>query len=282
MATSSEVRGSNAPRFLIAEWRAWIAAVTFLTRIPAYRFAAHDAADLPASSVYFPLVGAVVAAIGTLAYVAANALWPIPLAVIVSVAATVWATGAFHEDAAADSFDGFGGGWSREQILTIMKDSRVGSYALVGVVLLLAAKIAALCTIATNAGPAPLALTGGVPRALLAGHVLGRWSSLPLIWRHPYVRAGEEGRASAGKPFVGGVTLGRLAVATILTALMVIAAAGSRAPIVIAAALVVMVAGGRYARRRIGGITGDVLGAVNQFVELATYLALAARPLSIA
>ena len=140
-----------ATRRVYVEWRAFVAALTFLTRIPAYPLAAHDASDLPASSAYFPIVGLVVAAVGGLAYFGAALLWPAPLAVVLSVASTVWVTGAFHEDAAADSFDGFGGGWSREQVLAIMKDSRVGSYALVGVTLLLFAKIASLSTIAAGA-----------------------------------------------------------------------------------------------------------------------------------
>lgn len=278
MTVPAEMRPS-ATRQLQAEWRACIAAFTFLTRIPAYHLARHDASDLPASSAYFPLVGVVVAAVGGLAYLGAASLWPAPLAVVVCVASTVWITGAFHEDAAADSFDGFGGGWSREQVLAIMKDSRVGSYALVGVVLLLLARIGALSTIAVASSDSREA--DAVFRALIAGHVLGRWSGLPLIWRYPYVRPTDEGgRSSAGKPFVGGVTVGRAIAATVLAFAIVFAAIGSKALIVVGVAVVVMALGGRYAHRRIGGISGDVLGAVNQFVELSTYLVLAARPLT--
>ena len=279
MTIPAEARPS-ATRLLQAEWRACVAAFTFLTRIPAYHFAAHDASDLPASSAYFPIVGVVVAAIGGLAYLGGALLWPAPLAVVLSVAATVWITGAFHEDAVADSFDGFGGGWTRDQVLTIMKDSRVGSYALVGVFLLLLAKIGALSTIALGADPRGVGALA-VLRALIAGHVLGRWSGLPLISRYPYVRATEEGgRASAGRAFVGGVTIQRTIVATVIAFAIVIAAIGWKAPIAIGVTIVVTALGGRYARRRIGGITGDVLGAVNQFVELSTYLVLAARPLT--
>jgi adenosylcobinamide-GDP ribazoletransferase len=258
-----------------SEWRACVAAFTFLTRIPAYHLAAHDASDLPASSAYFPFVGLVVAAVGALAYAGAAALWPAPLAVVLSVASTVWITGAFHEDAAADSFDGFGGGWDREQVLTIMKDSRVGSYALVGVLLLLFAKVGSLSAISPAGSIAIL-------RALIAGHVLGRWSGLPLIWRYRYVRRDDEGaRPSAGKPFVAGVTTQRAVVTTLFAFAVVIAATGWKSPVAIGVAAIVTALGGRYAQRRIGGITGDVLGAVNQFVELSTYLVLAARPVTI-
>src|SRR5262249_19711416 len=140
---------------------------------------------------YFPVVGLVVGLSGALAFGFAAELWPPALAVIVSVGFTVWLTGAFHEDALADAFDGFGGGWDRAQVLSIMKDSRVGSYALVGVLLVMAAKITALVAIADATTSARGLLTPGavaVGRALIAAHVAGRWSSVALMANHAYVR----------------------------------------------------------------------------------------------
>ena len=274
-ANASTASGSRAS----TEWRAWVAALAFLTRLPAHHLATVGVEDLPASATYFPVVGLVVAAIGGLVYLAAAALWPAPLAIILAVATTVWLTGAFHEDAVADSFDGFGGGWSREQVLTIMKDSRVGSYALVGVTLLLLAKIVALVVIAIGANDPSTSGAGAVLRALIAGHVLGRWSSIPLIWKYEYVRATESGaRPSAGKPFVSGITTPRALTATALAVGIVVATCGWKASVLLIVATLVTAIGGRYAQARIGGITGDVLGAVNQFVELSAYLALAAGP----
>src|SRR3954470_2640703 len=137
---------------LRAQTRALAAAFTFMTRVPLGALASHDPAGLPASSVYFPVVGLAVGLVGGIVYALSVQLWPTPLAVVLSMCATVLMTGAFHEDALADAFDGFGGGWSREQVLAIMKDSRVGSYALVGVTLALATKFAALHTVATSGG----------------------------------------------------------------------------------------------------------------------------------
>lgn len=267
-----------SPGFARAQLRACAAAFTFLTRIPIGGAIAHDADDLAGSAVYFPIVGLVVGALGGVAFGAARQLWPALLAVILSVAFTVWLTGAFHEDALADSFDGFGGGWSTPQILAIMKDSRVGSYALVGVVLVLAAKIASLSILA---GQAPASRTSGivdVARALIAGHVLGRWSSVVLIARLPYVRAESDGaKPAAGKPFVGAVTPVRLLAATLLTGTIVAVALGQRAVIAGLVAVAATWVAARYFVRRIGGITGDALGGANQLVELSVYLALAAR-----
>src|SRR3569833_4192228 len=166
--------------FVGGQARALAAAFTFMTRVPLGALASHDPADLPASAVYFPVVGLAVGLIGGGVFLAASWLWPLSIAVVLSMCATVLVTGAFHEDALADAFDGFGGGWSREQVLAIMKDSRVGSYALVGVTLTLITKFAALTTLASSDA------RGGVARALGVAHVLGRWSSLLLIRRYPY------------------------------------------------------------------------------------------------
>jgi adenosylcobinamide-GDP ribazoletransferase len=266
-------------------WRAQLcacaAAFTFLTRVPAWRLVAHDPSHLPAAATYFPLVGLAVGLAGAVAFAAALALWPAPLAIVVSVAFTVWLTGAFHEDALADALDGFGGGWDREQVLAIMKDSRVGSYALVGVVLAIAAKLAALFAI-FNAASVHGALTRdgalAVARALVAAHVLGRWSSVFLIARHPYVRAdAAEQKPAAGRPFVGAVTRERLLLGSGLALLFAGAALGRSVVLVGAVALLIAWIAGRYFVRRIGGITGDALGAANQLVELGVYLTLAAR-----
>ena len=260
-------------------WRALVGAFTFLTRLPVSGLAAHDPGDLPLSVVYFPLVGLVIALAGGVAFGIALTMWTSAIAVLLSIAATVFATGAFHEDALADAFDGFGGGWMRDQVLSIMKDSRVGSYALVGVTLTLGVKALALVTVADSAPmDTPIARTITLARALVAGHVLGRWSSVPLIWRLPYVRPTVEGeRASAGKPFVDGVTLSRVAAASALSGLIVVLALGRRAVAPIVVAVVVTLIAARYFTRRIGGITGDALGAANQLVEVCVYLALAAR-----
>jgi adenosylcobinamide-GDP ribazoletransferase len=251
--------------------RACVAAFTFLTRLPVSQFAEHDASDLPAATAYFPAVGLVVGLIGGLVYLVASFFWPPLIAVILSVAATVLSTGAFHEDALADSLDGFGGGWTHAQVLSIMKDSRVGSYALVGVVLALATKVAVLTDISASS-------VGAVARALVAGHVLGRWSSVPLIWRWPYVRPTEDGeRPSAGRPFAASVTGARLFAATVFSLVVVGVTLEWRALAVCVVAAGVTWLSGQYFNRRIGGITGDALGAANQLVELAVYLTMAAR-----
>lgn len=239
----------------------FFAACTFLTRLPLSGSAHVDTETLARSSVWFPVVGAVVGGFGALTLIAAEKVWPPFVAAVLSLLATVLLTGAFHEDALADAADGFGGGWTRERILEIMKDSRIGSYGTVALVLVLSARVGCLAAMAPMDGA----------RALVGAHVLARWSSLPLIRWLPYARAD-----GAGKPFVGAVTGPRLFAGTLLAALLVTLALGWRAlPAGLAAAAVTAIAA-RYFRARLDGITGDCLGATNQLVELVTYLTVLA------
>lgn len=245
-----------------------LSAVVFLTRIPCPSWVGGDPAHLARSTAYFPLVGVLVGLVGAAVYMLAAVAWTPLVAAALSTAATVWLTGAFHEDALADACDGFGGGWEKAQVLTIMKDSRIGSYGAVGLALTLVTKVAVLAVLG-EAGAVVAA------RALLVGHLLGRWSSLPLMWALPYVS--QEGAKS--RPFAASVTGARLAAGT-LTAVGVTAAAlaplGAAAVVAtLACAAGVTLLGGRYFRRRLGGMTGDCLGAANQLVELTTYLLLA-------
>lgn len=244
-------------------FRGLLAAVMFLTRIPVPSALGHREDDLARSTVFFPLIGALVGAVGGGVFLLAERLWTVPIAVVLATAATVRLTGAFHEDALADACDGLGGGWSREQVLTVMKDSRIGSYGAIGLILVVGLKLAALAAL-----PAP-----SVVGALVAGHVLGRWSALPLIFAHPYVRETE----GTGKPFAAGVTAARLIGGSALAVAFVVAAVGRDALGAFAAAALVTLLAGRYFRRRIGGITGDCLGAANQLVEVSVYLVLALR-----
>lgn len=247
--------------------RAFFTALMFLTRIPCPRWVGYEPELLARSTVYFPVVGVVVGLWGAALYGAAAWGWTPLVAAVLSTAGTAWLTGAFHEDALADACDGFGGGREPARILEIMKDSRVGAYGVVGLALALLAKVGALASL--DAGLAA--------RALVAGHVLGRWSSLPLIWRLPYVR--ETGGKS--RPFAASVTTPRLVLGTGLAAAAVAAVLPHRVPLAAAVLLVAAAVtglAGRYFRRQIGGITGDCLGAANQVVELATYLAVAWHP----
>lgn len=240
--------------------RPFLTAVMFLTRLPCPRWVTHDSVDLARSTVYFPVVGALVGGIGAGVFLGAHLIWPPIVALIVALAAVTWSTGALHEDGLADTVDGFGGGWTEEDALSIMKDSRIGTYGVLGLLFVVAAKLAVLATMT------PI----GIVKALVAGHVLGRWSSLPLIWQYEYVREA----SATSTPIAWSVTSFRLVLGTVGAAAIVALVLQAQALPVLGAALCVTGLAGWFFRRSIGGITGDTLGAANKVVELSTYLVL--------
>ena len=238
-------------------------AVRFFTRLPVPDWVGHSAEALNRSARYFPAVGMLVGGIGALVYVAATHLWPQPVAVLLSMAATVYATGAFHEDGLADMVDGLGGGWEKQRILEIMKDSRVGSYGVVAVVLALLGKFALL-----NSLDAAL-----VPVALLAGHAVSRLCSTALLATMDYVR---EDLLAKAKPLAtrisGGETL--VALLFVVVSLAWLPSEKALAGCVLAALATLWLAA--KFRRWLGGYTGDCLGATQQVSEIAFYLGLLA------
>lgn len=252
---------------LVHQLRLFFIALQFFTRLPIPRWVGFDAQWLQHASRYFPLVGVLVAAFTALVYYAACRLWPAPVAVLLSTAAGIYLTGAFHEDGFADMCDGFGGGMTRERVMEIMKDSRIGTYGAVGAGLLVALK----CVLLSAMEP-----TGAVA-ALLIAHPLSRVAAVSLIWKLDYAR--DEGKA---KPMAQQMT----------TAEFITAAASGAAPLIAVGlldasawpALAAAVAAAAAATvwlaakfvRRIGGYTGDCLGAVQQVTEVVIYLCLAA------
>jgi adenosylcobinamide-GDP ribazoletransferase len=242
----------------------FFAALSFLTRIRTPRWVAFSSDMLERSVVFFPVVGALVGLWGALLYRVSVAGWPSPVAAVVAIGGTILLTGALHEDALADACDGFGGGWDRAAILRIMKDSRIGAYGAIGVGLSLLARTAAIIAIA----PAGAAT---VMRALVVAHVLSRWTSVPLMWRCPYVREGE----SKSRSVTVNATGCKVGAASVVVGGIVLPIDQGRSMAAMVAAVVVTTAAARYFNRRLGGITGDCLGAVNQVVELTTYLMFA-------
>lgn len=252
---------------MIHQLRLFFIAVQFFTRLPIPRWVGFEQAWLNHASRYFPLVGLVVGIIAAAVYALA-ALWlPAPVAAVLSTAATIYITGAFHEDGFADTCDGLGGGMTRERALEIMKDSRVGAYGAIGIVCMLAAKLTALATL-----PPVSAIA-----ALLLAHPLSRLAATSLIWKMDYARA--EGKA---KPLAVRMTNKEFLIA-VLTVLLPAAALllydALDLAALAAALLATTLAAGWLARKfahRLGGYTGDCLGAVQQLAEAAIYIAILA------
>ncbi|MFN3522471.1 MAG: adenosylcobinamide-GDP ribazoletransferase [Phenylobacterium sp.] len=240
-----------------------LCAVQFLTRLPTPPLRDFDPAWISRSARYFPLVGQMVGALSAAVLLACAQVWSGAVPALLALAAGVLLTGGFHEDGLADTADGLGGGTSPQRRLEIMKDSRLGTYGALALVLALGLKAAAL------AGLAPLSAAA----ALLAGHGAGRAAAVLAMGALPYVARGE---AAKWKPAPETLKAWEIALAVALAAwplaLLAPAAAGLGLALGAAFALVPALA----ARRLIGGYTGDVLGAVEQAFEVGFLLGVAA------
>ena len=123
------------------EIHVFFTALMFYTRIPCPKWVDHDPEFLNQSIRYFPLIGWIVGIISGLFLYLPGTYFSIPVAIILSLIISVLITGAFHEDGFADTCDAFGGGWTKKKILEIMKDSRLGTYGVIGLLLLISLKI---------------------------------------------------------------------------------------------------------------------------------------------
>lgn len=239
-------------------------AIRFFTRLPVPAWVGHSAEALNQSARYFPAVGLLVGGIGALIYLGAAMLWPKSVAVLLSMAATIYATGAFHEDGLADTVDGLGGGWEKLRILEIMKDSRVGSYGVVAMVLALLGKFTLLSALDDAL----------IPFALLAGHALSRFCATLLLTTMDYVR---EDLLAKAKPLATRLAPGALLVAGLFAVLPLVFLPFSNAITGVLLAALATFWFARLFKRWLGGYTGDCLGATQQLSEIAFYLGLLAH-----
>lgn len=240
-----------------------VAALQFLTRIP---IRLRAAPDLAALVVWFPLAGAVIGVIAGGVGAAAAALTSPLVAGAIAVTTGLLVTGAFHEDGLGDVADGFGGGYTVERRLEIMKDSRHGTY---GVAAMCSSIVVRMLAVASLPGSAT------VFAAVIAAHVVARGAAVGLMATVPLARHG-----GLGADYGQATSPRRGAAAAAMTVLLGALAVGWWIGPAVAAAVVAVAAVGALARRKIGGISGDVLGAAEQVAEcavLVTLVALAVR-----
>lgn len=244
----------------------------FLTRIPVGNAGSGDQNDLAASTQYFPLVGVIVGATISCMFWFTQLLWSNELAITLSVITAVMLTGGFHEDGLADVADS-AGAWTTTRKLEIMRDSRIGTYGALALILALLITILSLTNIANTTSNSHSSVTL-VAISLLAAHVLGRWSSLVLIYTTPYARDD-----AANKVFADGVTQQRLIFGCVTTLLVLIACFLVLPQSVLVAFVIACIAIALlrlWFLKHIDGITGDCLGAANKLVEISIYLSFAA------
>jgi adenosylcobinamide-GDP ribazoletransferase len=281
----------NPTHPLLHQLRLLLVALQFLTRVPVPGWVCEgfQAGWLNTCVRYFPVVGALVGCVGAAVLWAALVFWPPQVAALLAVAVTVWLTGAFHEDGLADTLDALGGYVPRERALAIMKDSRIGTYGAAALVLSLGLRVALLGSLAAVD---PL----GAALALVAAHVVGRTAAVMVMAWLPYAGDAEHAKA---KPLATAVDAASVQWAAVwgLALLAGLALADASVGLadgqagdlslldgmsmrwlwVLAATAGVVWAMRRWLTQRLGGYTGDALGATEQFTEMAVLLVLASR-----
>lgn len=254
------------------ELNIFFTAIMFYTRIPCPRWIKHDNAALNKATRYFPLIGWLVGGVAAVVFIFFSYLFNLSLGILFSMVATILLTGAFHEDGFADMCDGFGGGWTKKKIMLIMKDSRVGTYGLAGIGLLLAIKFFALHQLIIILPPQqPLLLL----IVFISAHALSRFTAATLIFTHSYARDTDDSKT---KPVAQALSSLNLLVAAVFALLPLLGLSLlSQQPFFIALLVplfLLKVYLGRYFTRWIGGYTGDCLGATQQLAEVIVYLFL--------
>ena len=247
----------------LRQLRLFFLALQFFTRLPIPRWVGFRREWLGQTARFFPLIGWIVGAFCALVLSGAKYILPPVPGLLLATIAGVLLTGALHEDGFADVCDGFGGGTTRERVQDIMRDSRIGVYGALGIALLLALKLSCLAVLPAT----------GAAAAMLAAHPLSRAIAATLMWRLDY--AGNEGKAAALARRLSGSEMLFAAACGLLPLFALIglgffpwraALAGGVLAIILALYLV------RLFVRRMGGYTGDCLGAVQQLSELGFYL----------
>ena len=244
------------------EIKIFFAALTFFTRIPLPLSSDMNSEELlNRAAKYFPLTGWLIGGLCALVLWLSGFVLPHSIAIVLSMVAGVLITGAFHEDGFADTCDGFGGGWTKERILDIMKDSRIGSYGAIGLVLILLAKYLLLAEL-------PFAQ---LPLILIAAHSLSRLASTHCIITHEYV--GNHATSKA-KPLCSEITKTEMAIAMVFGIAPLFLLGNYWLLLTLIPVFIAKWWLTRYFNKWIGGYTGDNLGAIQQVTEIVFYVAV--------
>lgn len=247
------------------EVRIFFTALMFYTRIPCPKWVDHSAEYINKSTRYFPLIGWIVGGIAFLFLYSGNFLFGVPIAIILSMIASVLTTGAFHEDGFADMCDGFGGGWAKEQILDIMKDSRLGTYGAIGLLLILLLKFFLTLQLIDFFETEWLLIV----LIIISSHSLSRFVASTFIVSHDYVQDADNSKVKPvakslkTRDVLIGAVWGFIPFVGLIYFLEIWYVAFAIVPLFLGKAYL-----GRFFKKWIGGYTGDCLGATQQVTEV--------------
>lgn len=239
-------------------------ALAFFTRIPSPKWVVFSKEYRQKSIAYFSLIGILVGGLAALIFLGLHYILPLSIAILLSMVSSIYLTGAFHEDGFADVCDGFGGGWHKEKILTIMKDPRVGAFGALGLFLLLGLKFASLYEVQNKAL---------IPLVIVSGHSVSRLKAAILVYQLPYV---SDSKTSKSKDRAVGMSK----TALLLNVIFGIIPLFFFKNYLVFLCLIPSFLGMWFLllkfKKWIGGQTGDCAGATQQFCEVIFYISLVA------
>ena len=238
--------------------RGFVAGISFLTRVPVG--ADIGERDIAASVAWFPVVGALVGAVSGAVYVLASRAWAPLVASLLAIGASIAITGAFHEDGLGDTADAFGAASTGRDPQPVLKDPRMGTFGVVALVLGIGLRVALVASLTPRAGAL----------ALIAAHTLARGVSAATVVSAPSAGGGLGSSYAALAPRWRGVVA--VVVALVIASICI----GIAGPMALAIAAVAALLQARWAERALGGVSGDVLGTIEQSGELVTLLVAAA------
>lgn len=250
--------------------KVFLTAVMFYTRIPCPSWVDHSPDYIQKCTKFFPVIGWIVGIIFCVVLLGCKQILPIEAAILLAILATILTTGAFHEDGFADVCDGFGGGWTKDKILEIMKDSRLGTYGAVGLIINFLLKFYLIYSI-LNITNVPIAIA-----IFISAHTLSRLMSVGIIRFGEYAR---EDATSKVKPIAIGISKTDFFI-VILLGLTPFVILIFFTNLIIFITIIPLISCAyflnKYFKKWIGGYTGDCLGCTQQVTEILFYITILA------
>lgn len=245
------------------EIRIFFTALMFYTRIPCPKWVDHNPIYMKESARYFSLIGWIVGGISATVFILTNQFFSTNISILLSIATSIRITGAFHEDGLADVSDGFGGGWTKDKIILIMKDSRLGTFGVLSLIIVLLLKFTSLQEIPTHT----------IPFVIIFGNVLSRTIAARMLYRGNYVQNNNNAKAGSAADKLSTTSL----LVNILFGIVAFAFFLEWIYLLIIPILIILeTLMYRFYKKWINGYNGDCAGAVQQISEVVIYLTLLA------
>ena len=233
-------------------------ALSFFTRIPFPRWARFKKEYQHEAIKFFPISGIIIGGLTALVFYLFNLVLPFNVSIVLCMGFTVLLTGGLHEDGFMDVCDGFGGGWTKERILEIMKDSLIGAFGVCGIVFLVLTKFFCLFSISANQ----------LVMVLIASHSVSRMCAATLVNTHQYARLDN----SKAKDYTQKLSTGKYIFTTITGILPILLLGNHKFFLILIPVYLSKVLLARFFNKWIGGFTGDCIGATQQVCEIVFYL----------